>query len=42
MKIWYNNIIDTDRHVVEVQGDRIRIGLASGERDRARQPVRGR
>jgi Flp pilus assembly CpaF family ATPase len=26
MKIWYNNIIDTDRHVVEVQGDRIRIG----------------
>jgi Flp pilus assembly CpaF family ATPase len=30
MKIWYNNIIDTDRHVVEVQGDRIRIGRASG------------
>src|SRR5262249_5688537 len=29
MKIWYNNIIDTDRHVVEVQGDRIRIGRAS-------------
>ena len=28
MKIWYNNIIDTDRHVVEVQGDRIRIGRA--------------
>src|SRR6185503_2834100 len=26
MKIWYNNIIDTERHVVEVQGDRIRIG----------------
>jgi Flp pilus assembly CpaF family ATPase len=26
MKIWYNNVIDTDRHVVEVQGDRIRIG----------------
>jgi Flp pilus assembly CpaF family ATPase len=26
MKIWYNNIIDTDRHVVEVQGERIRIG----------------
>jgi pilus assembly protein CpaF len=26
MKIWYNNIIDTDRRVVEVQGDRIRIG----------------
>ena len=36
MKIWYNNIIDTDRHVVEVQGDRIRIGRAAGERDRAR------
>src|SRR5215204_1977601 len=30
MKIWYNNIIDTDRHVVEVQGDRIRIGRAAG------------
>ncbi|MFO0791947.1 MAG: ATPase, T2SS/T4P/T4SS family [Pirellulales bacterium] len=29
MKIWYNNIIDTDRHVVEVQGDRIRIGRAA-------------
>jgi pilus assembly protein CpaF len=29
MKIWYNNIIDTDRHVVEVQGDRIRIGRGS-------------
>jgi pilus assembly protein CpaF len=28
MKIWYNNIIDTDRRVVEVQGDRIRIGRA--------------
>jgi pilus assembly protein CpaF len=28
MKIWYNNIIDTERHVVEVQGDRIRIGRA--------------
>src|SRR5688572_19618863 len=28
MKIWYNNIIDSDRHVVEVQGDRIRIGRA--------------
>jgi Flp pilus assembly CpaF family ATPase len=26
MKIWYNNIIDTERHVVDVQGDRIRIG----------------
>jgi Flp pilus assembly CpaF family ATPase len=26
MKIWYNNIIDSERHVVEVQGDRIRIG----------------
>ena len=29
MKIWYNNIIDTDRHVVEVHGDRIRIGRAT-------------
>ncbi len=29
MKIWYNNIIDTERHVVEVQGDRIRIGRAA-------------
>ncbi len=29
MKIWYNNIIDTDRRVVEVQGDRIRIGRAA-------------
>jgi Flp pilus assembly CpaF family ATPase len=29
MKIWYNNIIDTDRHVVEVQGDRIRIGRSA-------------
>src|SRR5262245_42760942 len=29
MKIWYNNIIDTDRHVVEVSGDRIRIGRAA-------------
>ena len=29
MKIWYNNIIDTERHVVEVQGDRIRIGRAT-------------
>jgi Flp pilus assembly CpaF family ATPase len=28
MKIWYNNIIDTERHVVEVPGDRIRIGRA--------------
>lgn len=28
MKIWYNNIIDTERHVVDVQGDRIRIGRA--------------
>src|SRR5262245_115944 len=28
MKIWYNNIIDTDRNVVDVQGDRIRIGRA--------------
>lgn len=28
MKIWYNNIIDVERHVVEVQGDRIRIGRA--------------
>ena len=36
MKIWYNNIIDTDRHVVDVQGDRIRIGRAAVERDRAR------
>jgi Flp pilus assembly CpaF family ATPase len=26
MKIWYNNIIDTERHVIDVQGDRIRIG----------------
>lgn len=26
MKIWYNNVIDSERHVVEVQGDRIRIG----------------
>ena len=29
MKIWYNNIIDTERHVVEVHGDRIRIGRAA-------------
>jgi Flp pilus assembly CpaF family ATPase len=28
MKIWYNNIIDTERNVVDVQGDRIRIGRA--------------
>ena len=42
MKIWYNNIIDTERHVVEVQGDRIRIGRAAVERDRARQPLRRR
>jgi len=28
MRIWYNNIIDVERHVVEVQGDRIRIGRA--------------
>ncbi len=41
MKIWYNNIIDTERHVVEVAGDRIRIGRAI-ERDRAGQPLRGR
>ena len=26
MKIWYNSIIDTDRHVVEVRGDRVTIG----------------
>ncbi len=29
MKIWYNNIIDTERNVVDVQGDRIRIGRAT-------------
>jgi len=29
MKIWYNNVIDTDRNVVEVDGDRIRIGRAA-------------
>jgi Flp pilus assembly CpaF family ATPase len=29
MKIWYNNIIDTERHVVDVQGDRIRIGRSA-------------
>jgi pilus assembly protein CpaF len=29
MKIWYNNVIDTDRHLVEVKGSRIRIGRAS-------------
>ncbi len=29
MKIWYNNVIDTDRHVVEVEGSRIRIGRAA-------------
>ncbi len=29
MKIWYNNIIDTERHVVDVQGDRIRIGRST-------------
>jgi pilus assembly protein CpaF len=28
MKIWYNNIIDTERNVVDIQGDRIRIGRA--------------
>lgn len=28
MKIYYNNIIDTERHVVEVTGDRVRIGRA--------------
>ena len=32
MKIWYNNIIDTERHVVDVQGDRIGIGRASRTR----------
>lgn len=26
MKIWYNNVIDTDRRMVDVQGSRIRIG----------------
>ena len=29
MKIWFNNVIDTDRRVVEVQGNRIRIGRSS-------------
>ncbi len=28
MKIWYNNVIDTDRRMVDVQGSRIRIGRA--------------
>ena len=26
MKVWYNNVIDSDRKLVEVQGNRIRIG----------------
>jgi Flp pilus assembly CpaF family ATPase len=28
MKIWYNNVIDTDRRVYEVVGNRVRIGRA--------------
>jgi Flp pilus assembly CpaF family ATPase len=28
MKVWYNNVIDSDRKLVEVQGNRIRIGRA--------------
>ncbi|MCA9132453.1 MAG: Flp pilus assembly complex ATPase component TadA [Planctomycetales bacterium] len=26
MRIWYNNVVDTQRRVLEVQGDRVRIG----------------
>jgi Flp pilus assembly CpaF family ATPase len=29
MKIWWNNLVDTERHVVETAGGRIRIGRAA-------------
>jgi Flp pilus assembly CpaF family ATPase len=29
MKVWFNNVIDTERRVVEVTGDRVRIGRGS-------------
>ena len=29
MKIWFNNVIDTDRKVIEVTGSRVRIGRAA-------------
>ncbi|MEM7313628.1 MAG: ATPase, T2SS/T4P/T4SS family, partial [Planctomycetota bacterium] len=29
MKIWFNNVIDTQRRVIEVSGDRVRIGRGS-------------
>ncbi len=29
MKIWFNNVIDTERRVVEVTGNRVRIGRGS-------------
>ena len=26
MRIWYNNVVDTDRRLMEVDGDRVRVG----------------
>ncbi len=30
MRIWFNNVVDTQRRLVEVEGDRIRIGRHAG------------
>ncbi len=30
MRIWFSNVVDTQRRMVEVDGDRIRIGKAPG------------
>ncbi len=30
MRLWYNNVVDTQRRLVDIQGDRITIGRAQG------------